>query len=84
MEELQPKDYEQLLFEQIKELNRKLPNGATLQNSPLRAEQGERIAELEVKMAKLWALLVSNDNIKKEDRLTKQGKEFGSVLLKKS
>jgi len=41
----------------------------------------ERLAELEIKMAKLWSLLISNNNAKKEDRITKEGKKFGSVLL---
>jgi len=39
-------------------------------------EYAGRIADLEVKMAKLWALLVQQD-IRNNDKLTRFGKSFG-------
>lgn len=36
----------------------------------------ERVAELEIKMYKLWEMLISDKNPKKEPRLTTFGKKF--------
>jgi len=43
---------------------------------PMPAEYAERLAELEVKLAKLWGLLVKTSPTGQE-RLTKHGKMFG-------
>lgn len=42
----------------------------------------ERLAELEVKMSKLWGMLVSYTPTKQE-KLSKHGKAFGSILLER-
>ncbi len=42
----------------------------------------ERLAELEIKMSKLWGMLVSYTPTKQE-KLSKHGKAFGSILLGK-
>jgi len=41
----------------------------------------ERIADLEVKMAKLWGLLVENNAYGKE-KLTKFGRKFGGAAMR--
>jgi len=42
----------------------------------------ERIAELEIKVSKLWGMLVSYTP-KGNEKLSKHGKAFGSILLQK-
>jgi len=44
----------------------------------LEKDASERLAELEVKMAKLWALLVETNTYGKE-KLTKFGRKFGGA-----
>jgi len=41
----------------------------------------ERLADLEVKMAKLWALLVETNTYGKE-KLTKFGRKFGGAAMR--
>lgn len=41
----------------------------------------ERVADLEVKMAKLWGLLVENNAYGKE-KLTKFGRKFGGAAIR--
>jgi len=43
----------------------------------------ERIADLEVKMAKLWSLLIEKSH-RGEDKLTKFGRKFGGMARRDS
>lgn len=48
----------------------------TLELTRVPLNHEERIAELEIKMSKLWGLLIEK-NIKGEDKLSKFGRRFG-------
>ncbi len=53
-----------------------------LEEQQSRISDRERIAELEIKISKLWGMLVSYTPTKQE-KLSKHGKAFGSMLLQK-
>jgi len=53
-----------------------------LEEQQSRISDKERIADLEIKMSKLWDLFVSYTPTKQE-KLSKAGQRFGSVLLQK-
>lgn len=66
--------YQKILEEELEKMEKKY---AELLVSPSNANtHPERIAELEVKMAKLWGLLLTVTP-KGEDKLTRTGKRFG-------
>ena len=48
-------------------------------NKPIPRDAQDRIAELEIKMAKLWGLLLEQHNGTKKDKLTKFGRMFGGA-----
>jgi hypothetical protein len=50
----------------------------TLEMARIPVNHEERIAELEIKMAKLWNLLLEK-SLKGEDKLTKFGRRFGGT-----
>jgi len=60
---------------QLDALTQEIKGGGTPPQPP---EYASRIADLEVKMAKLWALLVETTPSNKE-KLTKFGKRFGGA-----
>lgn len=46
-------------------------------HAPLPKDYAERLVELEVKMAKLYGLLIEQNNRTKDDKLSKFGRLFG-------
>jgi len=54
---------------------------AQKESKPLSKDNHERLAELEVKMAKLWGLLTEKD-LRGKEKLSRQGRLFGGRLDK--
>lgn len=65
---------------QLEKLQEKL---LVLESAKLRPEDhGARLAEIEVKMAKLWGLLIKMNERTGEEKLTKHAKRFGGMGFK--
>lgn len=63
------------IFERLAELNKKIEE-LPLKTPPSTQEFANRVADLEVKMAKLWALLVEYTP-RNQEKLSKMGRRFG-------